>query len=57
VLAQTADHPRALYYKAQIVLATDDDRAAAAALLAQVVAQESPFSAEARRILARLSGE
>lgn len=56
VLADAAN-PRALYYKAQIVLALSDDRAAAAALLAQVAAQESPFSAEARRMLAHLAGE
>ncbi len=57
VLADDAANPRALYYKAQVVLALSDDRAAAVALLAQVAAQESPFSAEARRMLAHLTGE
>jgi tetratricopeptide (TPR) repeat protein len=57
VLAQASDSASALFYKAQIILARGDDRAAAAALLAQVAAQDSPFSVEARRILAHLAGE
>lgn len=57
VLAEAADNPRALYYKALIVLALSDDRAVAAALLARAAAQESPFSVEAQRILAHLAGE
>ncbi|MGQ9888732.1 MAG: tetratricopeptide repeat protein [Aggregatilineales bacterium] len=57
VLEQDADNARALFYKAEIVLALRDDRAEAAALLRRAAAQESPFGAVAQRLLARLPGE
>lgn len=57
VLEQDANNARALYHKAQIVLALRDDRAEAAALLGRAAAQESPFGAAAQRLLARLMDE
>lgn len=55
VLEQAPDQPRALYYKAQILLETDrlDE---ARPLYEQVAALESPFQEEAQRILQGMGG-
>lgn len=57
VLEQDADNARALYYKAEIVLALHDDRAAATTLLTRAAAQNSPFGTVAQRLLTRLLSE
>jgi len=49
-------NPRALYYKARILLDTGNVEAAVA-LFEQVAAQDSPYRNEARRVLESLSGQ
>lgn len=55
VLESIPDQPRALYYKAQILLMLDE-RDEATALLSRLVEQDSAFRLESQRILDRLSG-
>jgi tetratricopeptide (TPR) repeat protein len=55
LLEAVPDEPRALFYKAQILLDQGDPETALP-LLEQVAAQESPVQTEAQRLLAALAG-